>query len=413
MSARHDETAKWLAEGLAHHRSGRLEAAAECYANAGEADPECSDAPHLLGVLALQRGRPGDARALISRAIEMQPRIAEYHGNLARVLRATGDLERAMRAEVDAYLLRRRHDPPDPNAETYRFTTVAKLRHDVEQLDYLIGLGRAEPAWIEARDAFAALSTSLEREARDDVSIALSPARLEALGGLYNRALHFVEPAPVERALHPNLDVPAIARAYRENAPGVVHFDGLLSDEALRELRRFCLESTIWHDFSHRGGYLGAYAGDGFDCALLGQIARELRESFAEILGPHPLTQHWAYKYDATMSGISLHADLAAVNLNFWISPDDACTDPEGGGLLVYPVEAPLEWDFAAYNADPDRVSRYLDARGARPIRIPHRQNRAVMFDSNLFHRSDAAAFRPGYGNRRINVTFLFGERGT
>jgi hypothetical protein len=34
-----------------------------------------------------------------------------------------------------------------------------------------------------------------------------------------------------------------------------------------------------------------------------------------------------------------------------------------------------------------------------------------VIFDSNLFHESDAVRFRPGYENHRINVTMLFGQR--
>ena len=32
---------------------------------------------------------------------------------------------------------------------------------------------------------------------------------------------------------------------------------------------------------------------------------------------------------------------------NFWITPDEANLDPQGGGLEVWDVEAPLDWDFA------------------------------------------------------------------
>jgi hypothetical protein len=35
-----------------------------------------------------------------------------------------------------------------------------------------------------------------------------------------------------------------------------------------------------------------------------------------------------------------------------------------------------------------------------------------VIFDSNLFHATDRIAFRPGYTNRRINITLLYGRRG-
>jgi hypothetical protein len=42
---------------------------------------------------------------------------------------------------------------------------------------------------------------------------------------------------------------------------------------------------------------------------------------------------------------------------------------------------------------------------------VPHRCNRAVIFNSDLIHRTDDIRFRPGYENRRINVTFLYGVR--
>jgi hypothetical protein len=49
---------------------------------------------------------------------------------------------------------------------------------------------------------------------------------------------------------------------------------------------------------------------------------------------------------------------------------------------------------------------------GAERIRIAHRQNRAVIFNSNLVHETDTLHFRPGDENRRINITMLFGIRG-
>ena len=43
------------------------------------------------------------------------------------------------------------------------------------------------------------------------------------------------------------------------------------------------------------------------------------------------------------MDGIGVHADNAAVNLNFWVTPDDANLDPSSGGLVVYPKAPPAE----------------------------------------------------------------------
>ena len=86
--------------------------------------------------------------------------------------------------------------------------------------------------------------------------------------------------------------------------------------------------------------------------------------------------------------------------------------EPEGGGLLVYPHKAPADWEFERFNRDPAAIMKFLDAKGSAPIRVPHRANRAVIFDSDLFHATDALRFREGYLSRRINITMLYGQRG-
>ena len=41
-------------------------------------------------------------------------------------------------------------------------------------------------------------------------------------------------------------------------------------------------------------------------------------------------------------------------------------------------------------------------------LRVPHRANRALVFESRLFHQTDTVRFAKGFTKRRINVTFLF-----
>jgi hypothetical protein len=78
---------------------------------------------------------------------------------------------------------------------------------------------------------------------------------------------------------------------------------------------------------------------------------------------------------------------------------------------VVWDAAAPLDWDFAKYNAAEDDIAAFLAAQNSKPVTIPYRANRAVIFDSDLFHETDIIRFSPGYENRRINVTLLFGRR--
>jgi len=186
--------------------------------------------------------------------------------------------------------------------------------------------------------------------------------------------------------------------------------DDLLSQPALEALRRFCLGSTIWRN-SFEEGYLGAFPEDGFACPLLTQIAEELPGAFPDIFASHPLQYLWAFKYDNQLQGIKVHADFAAVNVNFWITPDSANLDPESGGLVVWDKAAPADWDFGTYNGEAGPIREFLLHSKARSVTVPYRANRAVIFDSDLFHETDRMQFKSGYENRRINITLLYGRR--
>jgi hypothetical protein len=206
-----------------------------------------------------------------------------------------------------------------------------------------------------------------------------------------------------------NPDVTAAAQ-WKSGGPKIVVVDRFLTDRALDALRRFCLGSTIWRKI-YPGGYLGALLEHGLASPLLAQIADEMRVVYPDIIGRLPLVQAWAFKYDSRHDGIKVHADSGLVNVNFWITPDDANLDSSGGGLVVWDAAAPQEWDFSRYNDNAEAVSDFLRSQGARAVKVPYRCNRAVIFDSGLFHETDQLHFKDGYLNRRINLTFLFGKR--
>ena len=50
----------------------------------------------------------------------------------------------------------------------------------------------------------------------------------------------------------------------------------------------------------------------------------------------YDLKYMWAYKYDNRYNGIQTHADQAAINVNIWITPDEANLDKDTGGLVIY-----------------------------------------------------------------------------
>ena len=200
------------------------------------------------------------------------------------------------------------------------------------------------------------------------------------------------------------------AAQWNQSRPRIAVIDDLLTAPALEKLRRYCWAETFWRK-SYNDGYLGATPAHGFASPLLAQVAEELRDCFPEIIGDHRLRMLWGFKYDSRLRGIGPHADQAAVNVNFWITPDEANLNPVGGGMIIWDVAAPEDWDVRTYNADAAAVRAFLKDSGAKPVKVPYRANRAVIFDSDLFHETDVIEFKEGYTNRRINITMLFGRR--
>lgn len=399
--------------GCLHEALGELEPARLAYTSLLKLEPGHAWGHNNLGAVQQGLGRTQDARASYQRAIALQPGLWQASYNLGLLEKLGGSLASAADRFREAMLARRRPDPAAIRlAPGDQRTTASKLRHDLEQLEYLDQSGHGLAASQAARAALVLALQTLEADGPQKDGWPVGAEVAPRLAPFYNRVLHLHDaPALDGGALNPALDWPAVEQAYLARAPGMAFADDFLRPEALASLRRFCLESTVWFDCNYRGGYVGCTFEDGFICPLLVQIAEELRRALPRVIGAHAITGLWGYKYDSEGHGIDPHADFAAVNVNFWITPDQASLQPERGGLVVWDKEAPLDWDFQDYNNNAPRIMAFLEHTQARSWTVPHRQNRVVLFNSDLFHRTDDYRFRPGYVNRRINITLLYGDR--
>ncbi len=404
--------------GIALRESDRFEDALTPLRRAVELDPTHVQAHHNLGKVYAALGQPATASPHFRTAIDLSPDLWDCHTDLGQALIDQGQVSDAVEVFNSAVERKRRPWPEQvEKLATFSRTTRVKLAHDIEQLSYLLDKGRLGPDYKDVLADYKALKRRLfdgdtkvtdapteEVELPDDVS--------ERITGTYNRFYHMaLEPEIADGALNPATDWAAVEADYRRNSPGYSFLDGLLKPEALEGLRRFCLESAMWSDFRFDNGYLGAFLEDGFCCPLLLQVANDLRLALPGIFGDNQITKIWAFKYDSTLTGIDFHADFAAVNVNFWITPDSANLDPDTGGLVVWDKEAPLDWDFATYNSDSTAITDFIAREQAEPVNVPHRCNRALVFNSDLFHRTGDINFREGYENRRINITLLYGFR--
>ena len=456
-------------QALAAQSQGDFASAEEGYRRILEAVPGQAETRHSLGALRAQQGRLEEALELIGGVVSDAPtpeRLLDY----GVVLREARRLAEALAAFDRGLTL----EPGHANLLKLRGDMLLLLGRFAEALavyDQILSLRPATPVLLHGRgNALKGLGRHDEAVEAFARALSLSP---EFFPAFYDRAkslaarhrlaewfafyqqlakqignrpawsAHGEGPPPPHKARHdreqqdwqrangiapdpapPHIEAPArlavpainqanaqkAAQAWRDGNPKIAVVDDFLTPEALAALRRFALGSAIWRSAYHEG-YLGAFPDHGFATPLLAQVVEEFRTVFAEICGDHALNYLWGFKYDSSLSGIGIHADNAAVNVNFWITPDEANLDPDSGGLIIWDVAAPLDWDAPRYNSDEGAIRAFLEKTGAKPVTIPYRANRAVIFDSDLFHQTDRICFREGYENRRINITLLCGER--
>jgi hypothetical protein len=291
--------------------------------------------------------------------------------------------------------------------------TVSKLRHDAAQFAYLRKRGLLDASFDATIATYHQLAQRLAATNDPDPRKIMSSAERALIGHTYNRIVHMPEAGRVTRALSPSWQPSDIEARFLEQGEGLVIIDNFLTPEALHSLHRFAMQATVWTGIRYAFGRFGAFFQDGFNCPLLLQIAEELQAALPRVITPrYPLRQIWGFKNaDDLPADVNLHADFAAVNVNFWLTPDDSNLSPETGGMKVYDVDAPQSWDFHTYNGRTDIIKAFLRENNAQATYIPYRQNRCVLFNSDLFHGTHEVHFKPEFEHHRINVTLLYGQR--
>ena len=146
------------------------------------------------------------------------------------------------------------------------------------------------------------------------------------------------------------------------------------------------------------------------------QLIGEIKQKFPRILKDRPLNNIWCYRYGPIGPGVRPHNGDGSVTFNFWLTVDEANLEPGTGGMVMYDKDHPSYWDWLTFNMRKDepeiqeQIAGYLS--DAVETRIPYKANRAVLFHSTLFHKTDPFHFRDNYLDRRMNITMLFGRRG-
>ena len=209
---------RWFADGVRHHRAGRLDEAARLYQEVLAVNSCHGDSRHLLGMIAHQLGHADLAVDMITQAIAIDAGVAEYHSNLGNALVQLHRLPEAVASLRNAIKLKP-HFPEghfnlgvalaklgrlDEAAASYRFAinlrsdfpvahnnlghTLIRLEQTAQAIDCLYRAIDLKPDYPEAHsnlgDALGTLGRLDEAVACYRTALALKPDYSEAHNNL-------------------------------------------------------------------------------------------------------------------------------------------------------------------------------------------------------------------------------------
>jgi tetratricopeptide (TPR) repeat protein len=387
----------------------KIEEAKTLYLKSIEINPNFLEAQVNLGALFYSSGDNEKAESYYKRAIEINPNSSIALQNISNIYIARLDnFEKAIYSSNKALKIDIASQPIRNKISFFR------LKHSVEQAKHL----SSKNYQIEGLDEFQKMGDEiLNRKENIQIKnirtkkILLNAEEINNLMPFFKSDYVYQTKKISGSCINPNKNWLAVEEEYLNSSNQIIYIDNFLSDEALIELREFCLVSKVWNR-EYLNKYLGAFSDSGFISKIHLQIATDLKKKLPKLFGPHSLSKFWAFKYDSTLGqGINVHADFATHNLNFWITPDEFNNNKNSGGLKVYDVAAPDNWTFSDYNNNSEKIYKFLKDESANCINIPYKFNRAVLFNSSYFHETDEIDFKDVYEGRRINNTFLFGNR--
>ena len=271
--------------GVLFKEEGELEAALKYIQKAININPENINSLNNYGAILSDLRQYEEAEDSYKKALSIDPNNIGVIGNYAILLNIIGKKELSLSFFSKRLDLARGKYADNLDLPQFKYISKSKIKHDIEQFQFLKSTYKGDVRFENLVDIYSELDAEIIWPAKDAEWVLLSKSQRERIADSYNRLVHIAcAPEISGGALNKNLDAVAITQNYFENKPGITYFDNFLNDLALKGLRQFLMESTIWYDFSYSGGYLGAMYTDGVACPLLLQIAEELRKVFPKII---------------------------------------------------------------------------------------------------------------------------------
>jgi len=268
---------------------------------------------------------------------------------------------------------------------------------------------RADWRWRDAPEATTKRANDFVQVRKEEVE------RFQAMR-LFESPLHIASVQPLTTgALNADAGFTEAEATFLQSTPRAALLDDALSEQGLQRLQRWLRGSRIWHLESAVG--VASDLRHGVAHSLTAQLVRELRERMPNVLCSHGLRDIYVESrdYAGDHDEEPLQADDSAVTIVVWLT--DSVSQVEGGDFDVFPIQVPAdvpteEFVAPANAAENDAIAALVRAGSGDLLRVAHKTNRMLVYDSSLLTRQGPFQYVPGFKHRRVMMKLTFGRRG-
>ena len=180
--------------------------------------------------------------------------------------------------------------------------------------------------------------------------------------------------------------------------------DNLLSEHVVGYLRLRMELTNQFHDIYKDYQAINYFPGEDLVTDIL---EKEISNKF----NLKKFQRAWSFIYNNNAHGVDFHADPSNTNVNIWVTPDESIEDYSQNGLLICDKKPPEDWTREQWNVNKEGcIDKFLQKEKTSILRVNYRCNRAIIFDGDLFHKTDNVKTKDGIFNKRVSYTMLFGR---
>ena len=239
---------------------GDHQKAIQCFEKAITIDPNYANAHNNLGVTLQNLGEHQKAIECFKKAITIDPNLISSLENISgSIISTLNDFDKAISSSYK--VLKKQKEQLKFINQSISFF---RLKHDVQQAKYLIAKNYKIDGVDQPNATMESEYCGDQLDAIDGKTTTIAVDEADTLLPFYKSDFTYKPKTILGSCINPNKNWQDVEDEYFNSANQIMYIDDFLSDEALIELREFCLISKVWNELIAKNKLYGYESSEEF-----------------------------------------------------------------------------------------------------------------------------------------------------